>query len=107
MSTLSAKFKQSPVEVKRYVLDYSLQLATGENILTVTPTIIQISGPVSPALSVTGIALLPAVAGQVTGAVFYVSGGADQGVYEIKFLATTSLSQTLEDVVQFALAEKT
>ncbi len=107
MSTFSGVFKQSPAETKRYVLDYSLQLAVGESITGVTAIVTQISGAATPAFLVTGIALLPAVNGQVTGAAYYASGGANPGVYEVKFLGTTSIGQVLEDVVQYTLAEKT
>ena len=107
MSTFSAKFKQSPVETKRYVLDFTLQLTTGESISSVAFSIAQIAGATSPALAVTGVALLPAVAGVVSGAAYFVSGGVNAGVYEVTFLATTSIGQILEDVVQYTLLEKT
>lgn len=108
MSKFSAKFKQSPVEVKRYVLDFSLQLATGESVLSTVITVIQTGGTVlgSPVLVVNGVALLPPVSGVVLGAAYFVSGGIDTGIYEVKFLTTTSVGQVLEDVVQYTLAEK-
>lgn len=107
MSTYAAKFKQSPSEAKRYVLDYTLQLAAGESIASVSYSIYQNAGATTPALAVTGVALLPAVGGIVTGATYFVSGGVTTGVYEITFLATTSIGQILEDVVQYTLLEKT
>lgn len=108
MSMFAARFKQSPVEVKRYVLDFTLQLAPGEGISSVAITIIQTGGVVlgSPPLVVNGMALLPPVSGVVLGAAYFVSGGIDSGIYEVKFLATTSIGQVLEDVVQYILAEK-
>ncbi len=106
MTTLSARFKQSPVEIKRYILDYTLQLASGESITGVTATVTRISGAATPTLVVSSIVLLPPVNGVVLGAAYYVSGGVDQGQYEVQFLATTSLNQTLEDVVSYVLAEK-
>lgn len=110
MSTLSARFTQSPAEVKRYVMDYTLQLAPGENIDSIAVNIVPTAGPATaigaPPLQVTGAALLPPVKGQTIGAAFFVSGGVDQGQYEVQFLATTSLTQILEDVVQYTLAEK-
>ena len=109
MTTISARFKQSPAENKRYVLDYTLQLATGESITNVTATVTQTPGTglATPALAVTSIVLLPPVSGAVLGAAYFVSGGVDGGQYEIKFLATTSVGQVLEDVVSYVLAEKT
>lgn len=108
MSIFSAKFKQSPVEVKRYVLDFTLQLATGESVSSIAITVIQTGGIVlgSPPLVVSSVALLPPVGGAVLGAAYFVSGGIDTGVYEVKFLTTTSIGQVLEDVVQYRLAEK-
>jgi hypothetical protein len=107
MTTLSARFAQSPAETKRYVMDYTLQLAPGESILSAAVNIVQTAGPTTgPALIVNGIALLPPVGGVVPGAMFFVSGGADGCQYEVQFLATTSVGQILEDVVQFVLSEK-
>jgi len=106
MTTLSARFRQSPSETKRYVLDYTLQLAPGESISSVAVNIVQVSGAASPVLAVTGVALLPPVGTVVPGAAYYVSGGVDQGQYEVQFLATTSIGQILEDVVSYILAEK-
>ncbi len=106
MSLFSANFRQSPAETKRYVMQYALQLAPGESILSVVANVTQIGTPTSPALAVTGIALLPAVGGVVPGAAFFVSGGTDQGRYEVQFIGTTSVGQVLEDVVSYTLAEK-
>ncbi len=87
-------------------MQYALQLAPGESILSVVANVTQIGTPTSPALAVTGIALLPAVGGVVPGAAFFVSGGTDQGRYEVQFIGTTSVGQVLEDVVSYTLAEK-
>lgn len=106
MSTFDAKFKQSPAENKRYVLDYTLFLASGEAIVSVAIAITQTAGLASPPLVVNSLALLPPVGGVVLGAAYFVSGGVDQGQYEVQFLATTTLGQILEDVVQYNLSEK-
>ncbi len=107
MSTYSAKFTQSPTEIKRYVLDYTQQLASGENIVSFVVNVVQNSGATTPPLVVTNLALLPANAlGQVYGAAYFVSGGVTTGTYEIQFLATTSLGQVLEDIVFYSLLEK-
>ncbi|MDP9112275.1 MAG: hypothetical protein M3O20_01180 [Acidobacteriota bacterium] len=105
MSNFQAVFKQSPVEVKRYVLDYTLFLSTGENIASIAVNVVQTAGAASPAFVVNEVALLPVVNGQVIGAAYFASGGVDGGVYEVQFLATTSIGQVLEDVVQYTLAE--
>jgi hypothetical protein len=108
MTTLSARFTQSPVETKRYVMDYTLQLAPGESISSVAINIVQTAGPTIgvPAFVVNNAALLPPVNGVVPGIAFYASAGGDGCQYEVQFLATTTLSQILEDIVQFVLAEK-
>jgi hypothetical protein len=107
MTTLSARFAQSPAEAKRYVLDYTLQLATGEAIVSLAINIVQRGGPTTgPALLINNVALLPPVGGVVLGAAFFASAGNNACQYEVQFLATTTLGQILEDVVQFVLAEK-
>ncbi len=107
MSQYAAKFVQSPAEVKRYVMDFTLDLAAGENVETITTAIQQNSGVASPALVVNSIALLPAnSAGQVYGFAFFVSAGVNAGIYEVQFLVTTSLGQTFEEIVLFTLVEK-
>jgi hypothetical protein len=107
MTTLSARFAQSPAETKRYVMDYTLQLASGEAIESVAVNVTQTGGPTTgPALLINAIALLPPVNGVIPGAAFFASGGADGCQYEVQFLATTTIGQILEDIVQFALAEK-
>lgn len=108
MSTLSARFSQAPAEVKRYMLDYSAQLNDGE-ILTGLAATVNPMTPLpplgAPAFVINNIVLAP----QDTApgkAIFYASGGLDQFSYEIQFLATTSISQVFEDIVQFDVLEK-
>lgn len=108
MTMLSARFAQSPVETKRYVMDYTLQLASGESISSIAVNIVQTAGPTTglPAFVINNVALLPPVKGVVLGAAFYASAGGNGCQYEVQFLATTSIGQILEDIVQFVLAEK-
>lgn len=105
MSTLSARFKQGPQEVKRYLLDYTLFLSAGEAVVSITAVITVLTVPIlgSPALVVTSITLGP---GGLQ-ALYFISGGATQQSYEVTFLATTNIGQVLEDVVQYDIAEKT
>lgn len=110
MSQLSARFRQSPSERKRYVLDYTLELAAGEQITSLpVPAITQTNFPQvpSPALVVDGIVLIPDDDGLVRSVAYYTSGGSDTCIYEINFLATTSITQVLEDVVQMTISVKT
>jgi hypothetical protein len=107
MSQISARFNQSPAEVKRYVLDYTMQLATGESIDSIAVNVVQVGGVTTVApFVIDNVALLPPESGVVLGAAFFASGGDNNTQFEIQFLATTSLNQILEDVVSFTLAEK-
>lgn len=102
MTTLSARITQSPIEVKRYELDYTAQLADGETVASLTFVIS--GGPTVPVVPfmITNVAIAP---GGLL-AVFYASGGDDENIYEVQFLAVTSIAQTFEDVVEFNVVEK-
>lgn len=106
MSTLSARFTQSPEEVKRYLLDYTLQLSAGEVVVSITAAITNLGQPPlgAPPLVCNNITIGPSPALQV---LYYISGGLDSQSYEVTFLATTSIGQVLEDVVEYDIAEKT
>ena len=105
MSSLSARFTQSPEEVKRYLLDYTLFLVSGESVVSVAATIKTLTTPPqgAPALVVSNIVLGP---GGLQ-ALYFISGGADGQVYEVTFLATTSVGQILQDVIEYDIVEKT
>lgn len=102
MTTLTARFKQTPNEKRRYLLDYTLDLASGETIVSVgTPTVVPADGvDPTPTLNITSVVIAPGAI-QVA---FFVDGGADGGTYEVQFLATTSLGQIREDVIEFDIA---
>lgn len=103
MSQISARFQQTISEVKRYMLDYTGQLASGETVTSIAVSITSPTGaPVSPAFVINSIAITT----QANQATFFASGGVDLNSYEVKFLATTSLTQTFEDVVWFDLVDK-
>ena len=99
MSTLIAKFTQGPAEVRRYMLDYSLDLNAGENLTSMETSISSPSGESPPLLTVTNVALAANSAGQVVYCTFFVSLASGGQNYEIDFLATTSLTQVIEAVV--------
>lgn len=104
---ITAVFTQGVGEIKRYVLDYTLNLATGETISTMPqPAITTPQGQSdanSPTLIVNDIVVGP---GALT-VIFFVKGGVASGTYYIDFKANTSLSQVLEDVVQMNTASYT
>lgn len=105
MSTLAARFTQSPEEVKRYVLDYSLFVSSGETISGASVSITNLGTPPngSPPLVVNNIVIAP---GNLQ-VLFFVSGGVSGQAYEATFLATTSVGQVLQDVIEFDIVEKT
>lgn len=105
MSKLSARFVQSPEEVKRYLLDYTLFLSAGESVTGITVSITNLGTPPlgSPPLVINNIVLGP---GGLQ-ALFFGSGGANGQSYEATFLATTNVGQVLQDVVQYDIVEKT
>jgi hypothetical protein len=100
MSRLSGRFRQAPEEKRRYILDYTLTLSAGEVISSIAVgTITQTSNPVSLSpLLISSVVVGPSPALQV---IFYASGGDDQSQWEVQFLATTSVGQIIEDVVEF------
>lgn len=104
MTILSARLTQAPSEVKRWMLDYTAQLTPGEMIVGITVTVTGIGTlpPGSPPVVINNIVIAPGA----TQAVFYAQGGADGQNYEAVFLATTSIAQVFEDVVEIDIVEK-
>lgn len=98
MPRYQAQFTQSPNEKRRYMLDYTLDLSTGEAVTSMaTPVVVNTPGQVIVnALVVNGVVIGPGGL-QV---VFYVSGGDANNDYEIQFLASTSANQIKEDVIK-------
>lgn len=108
MSKITARFNQSPLESKRYLIDLTLDLATGEDIASIAaPAITSPSGELIPTLVIDNIVLAPAVNGVVSQATYFMSGGTAGQNYEIDFLITTSLPQILEVVVAANIQVKT
>ena len=85
------KFKQAPLEKRRYFTDYSDWLDTGETI--VDPAVLNVIQVTTPALVVDDISLST----DSTGVIFYVSGGLDGEEYQVDIIVNTSANQTKED----------
>jgi hypothetical protein len=85
------KFKQAPLERRRYFVDYSDWLDTGE-IISPSP-VLNVIETTTPPLVVDGIALGTGN----TGVVFYVSGGLDGEEYQVDIIINTSTAQVKED----------
>lgn len=102
MSNLSGRFTQTPGERRRYILNYTLTLSAGEFISSVNlASITQTFGKVTIApLVIDGVLIGP---DPFTEVVLYASGGDDQTIFEVQFLATTSTGQIIEDVIEFSI----
>lgn len=102
MSTLSGRFTQAPEEKRRYILNYTLTLSEGETVSSMgVPSIVQTYGKLTIApLVVSSVVIGPT---PFTSVVFYVSGGDDQTIFEVQFLATTSVGQIIEDIVEMTI----
>lgn len=102
MSKLSGRFSQAPEERRRYILNYALTLSAGERVSSVNvASITQTFGKVTVApLVIDGVLIGPT---PFTEVVLYASGGDDQTIFEVQFLATTSTGQIIEDVIEFSI----
>jgi hypothetical protein len=93
-----ATYYKSPAEVKRYRVDYSSWLDTGETVtdrtLTVTP---------AGELLVDGSSITDAG----TSVTYFVSGGLDTKTYNINIQVVTSGGQTKEDDIYFKIKNVT
>lgn len=93
-----ARFTKAPNERKRYTIDYSDWLDTGETVSTVTFS-------VTP--STTNILQVDAysIASPATSVVFFVNDGADGTTYTLEISITTSGGQVKEDQVHYSVRE--
>jgi hypothetical protein len=98
--TLLDRFNKQPNEIKKYQIDYSEWVATGETVDTVTPTVTLLNpatGDVGEPTLAVGTTNLPG--GNIYE--YYLSLGTDGKRYKITFLADTSDSQTVESEIEF------
>lgn len=92
-------FTKTPVERKRYSLDYSDWLDTGE---TITERMFSVS-PIANSSSLTIDASL--ISGDGKSLSFFVSLGEDDVTYTVDVQITTSTGQVKEDQVLFAVKD--
>lgn len=85
------KFKQAPLENRRYFVDYSDWLDVGETLTA--PPVLSVVETTSPPLTISS----DAISSDSLGVVFYVSGGLDGEEYQVDLVVTTSLGQVKED----------
>jgi len=102
MSQLSGQFTQDVPENRRYILDYTLQLSSGETITGVTYSVTSPTGDNPANLTITSVTINAAG----TMAFFYATAGKLNQQYEVAFLATTSIGQVFEDVIKFTITSK-
>lgn len=88
------KFRKAPADRKRYVVNYLDWLNETENLLSVT---MQGNVP-EDAFYVDGY-----VINNNKEVIFYVSGGLSGVSYEVSIKVTTSMQQTKEDTITFAV----
>lgn len=91
-------FVKTPIERKRYAIDYSEWLDTGETLSTVIYT-------VSPTTTSPLVVDATSIGSGNTLAVFFVSGGLNGKQYTIDVVATTSGGQIKEDTVLFTVRD--
>lgn len=90
-----AKFVQEPNEQKRYVLDYSDWLDTGE-------TISSVAFSISPAGMTVPSSTIGTPANTVS---FFITGGTSGTKYTVEAQITTSAGQVKEDQLVFIVRE--
>ncbi len=95
------RFKKQPAEIKKYQIDYSEWLDTGQTITAVN-TAVTLKNPAAgdvgePTLAVGTTQIIG------TGTIFeyYLSLGTDRKRYKITFLADTSDVQKVESEIEF------
>lgn len=93
---MKSKYIQADGEKKRYNIDYSDWLDSGE---TVSSVAYSVSPTTSPPLVVSSSSIDP----NNTGVTFYVSGGVNTNTYKVIVTMTSNGGQIKEDAVTFAI----
>lgn len=99
------RFNKQPSEIKKYQIDYSEWLSTGETITSVATAVTLLNSAAGdvgePTLSVGTTQIIS------NGTVFeyYMSSGTDGKRYKVTFQADTSDSQRVESEVEFRVTD--
>lgn len=105
---ISGRFNQSPNEKKRYLIDWTLDVAAGETVTGLVST--TVSSQTDPnnngGCRVTGFAFAPGNLQAAFFVDFATPASADLQTYNVTFLATTSVGQQLETVIQYIVKDK-
>ena len=98
--TLLDRFIKQPAEIKKYQIDYSEWLDTGETVTSVV-TAVTILNPADTDVSEPTLTIGTTAINGGTVYEYYVSLGTDGKRYKITFQASTSDSQTVESEIEF------
>jgi hypothetical protein len=102
--TLLDRFIKQPSEIKKYQIDYSEWLATGETVSSVVTAVTLLN----PASQDVGEPTLTVGTTQVVGGTvfeYYISSGTDGKRYKVTFQASTTDSQTVESEIEFKVSD--
>jgi hypothetical protein len=92
------KFVKTPSEVKRYSVEYSDWLDTGEYLQSVVFGV-----PTAPGDPL--VAIANTIESSATRLTFFISGGAAGASYEVSVKTTTTGGQVKEDTILFTVRE--
>lgn len=98
------RFNKQPAEIKKYQIDYSEWLATGETVTSVVTAVTLLN----PAADDVGEPTLTVGTTQIVGGTvyeYYMSSGTDGKRYKVTFQASTSDSQTVESEIEFKVTD--
>lgn len=96
MSGLIGSPTKTPTEIKRYKIDYSDWLDTGETVISKTFTASGDGNLITVPTS--------SIAGDGQSVTFFIAGGDDGNTYELLVQVVTSGGQTKEDELQVTVA---
>ena len=95
------RFKKQPDEIKKYQIDYSEWLVTGQTITSVS-TVIEILNPASDDVGEPTLAIgITQVIAAGTIFEYFLSLGTDRNRYKLTFQADTSDIQKVESEIEF------
>lgn len=103
----TARFVQTPTSRKRYLMNYQLDLATGETITGITVAITSpTDGSNVGGARVTGLAVDPT--GQSAAYFFDFASPtlANGQIYNVQFTTTTTVGQILNDLVEYIVRDQ-
>jgi hypothetical protein len=98
------RFDKQPTEIKKYQIDYSEWLPTGETVVGVVTAVTLLN----PASGDVGEPTLTVGTTQVVGGTvfeYYISSGTDGKRYKVEFAATTTDAQVVESEIEWRVVD--